>query len=146
MAANTGLAAYGTTLSRGGTAIGDAYTEIADVVDLKPSGLTVTTLDASHLTSPSGVKESIPGMLDPGQWDLELSWNQGTSTHDTLLDDITTVPQTVRYWKIVFAPSSSPSATWKSLGYVSKFQVGAPHDGKLTASVTIKLSGPVTRS
>lgn len=146
MAANTGLSGFGTVLSRGGTAIGDAYTAIADVIDLNHGGYKVTELDATHLTSPSGVKESIPGMVDPGQFDFDLNWNPDTATHDTLQDDVTTVPQTVRYWKVEWAPSSAPSETWRFQGYVSKYAPKAPHDGKMTAALTLKVTGPITRS
>src|SRR3990167_4756734 len=111
MAVTAALSGFGLVFSRGGTLIGDAYTAIAEVIDFDLSGVTVGDLDASNMDSPNGFAESIPGMADLGSATFDLNWNADTATHETLLTDAETVPQTRRFWKVDWPPASAPSAT-----------------------------------
>jgi len=146
MAATAALSGFGTVLARGGTAIGDAYTAIAEVMDINFSGTTVTKLDASNMDSPNGHEESIPGMAAIGEFTFDVNYNLDTATHETLQADVETVPQTRRYWKITFPPASSSVGNWIFFGYVSKFIPKVPFNGKMTATVGLQGSGKYTRA
>lgn len=146
MAATTALSGFGLQFQRGGTATTDSYTSIAEVLDFSFSGVTVTALPASHMGSPNGFAESIPGMADLGEVTFDVNWNADQATHNTLLTDAETVPQTSRYWKVIWPPSSTPSETWVFFGFVTKFSPKAPVNGKMTASVVIRASGKATRT
>ena len=146
MAVTAALSGYGAILARGGVLIGDAYTAIAEVQDINFSGTTVTKLDASNMDSPYGHEESIPGMAATGEWTFDINYNLDTATHETLQADVETVPQTRRFWKLTFPPASASVGNWICFGYVSKFVPKVPHNGKMTASVGIQLSGKFTRA
>lgn len=146
MAITAALSGYGLQLQRGGTASTDAYVAVAEVIDFDLSGVTVTELDASNMDSPNGFKEKKAGMADLGSITFDVNWNPDTSSHGTLLTDAETVPQPNRYWKVLWPPSSAPTETWVLYGFVKKFSPKAPHDGKMTASLEIALSGKATRT
>jgi hypothetical protein len=146
MAVTAAVVGFGAVFARGGTAIGDSYVAVAEVVDFNFSGTTVSVLDASNMDSPNGHAEKVPGMADAGEWTFDVNYNLDTSSHETLQTDVETVPQTQRYWKLTFPPASASQGNWIAKGFVSKLVPKVPHNGVQRASVTISLSGKFTRA
>ena len=130
------IPAFGATLKKGTTAI-------AEVLDISGPNLSRATIDATSHGSTGGWKEYLAGVKDGGEVSFTVQYVPTNSTHDastgllSLLDD--TTPST---FSLVFPDSGS--TTWTFNGWVTAFHPSAPVEGKLTAAVTIKVTGQPT--
>jgi len=139
------IAAYGIALKQGDGGSPESFTDIAQVVNLGGPSLKLDPLDVTNHGSTSGWREFIGGLLDAGEVTLELNYDPAEGTHDAttgLIADMTA--RTVRNFQLVFPDSGS--TLWSFAALVTGFEIGAPVDGKLTASATLKLSGQPTLS
>lgn len=134
----SGLDAFGTKLKRGDGGGPEVFTAIAKVTDIGGPGLKRDTYEVSDHDSPSQWEEFIGGFKRSGEVSLDINYDP--SVHNTLLADLSDVNP--RNYQLVF-PSSPPS-TWSFKAILNGFEPGAPHDDKLTASVTFKVSGVPT--
>lgn len=133
----SGIDAFGTTLSRGdGIEPTEAFTPIANVTNITPPSLSRDTSDVTAHDSADGWREFIGLLKDGGEVSIDVNYDP--SKHDTLVDDFDDVD--TRSYKITF-----PDATeWAFEAIMTGFEPDAPHDDKLTASVTFKVSGKPT--
>lgn len=127
-----GKAAYGTLLKRSGTTL-------AEVTNISGPGL---TLDALEMTShdSSGDREFIGGLMDGGEVTCEVNFLPANATHKQVIADMKA--RTVTTWSIVWSDGSS--TTWSFSAFPTAFEPSAPVDGKLSASITLKVTGSVT--
>lgn len=133
-----GLDAFGTKLKRGDGGGPEVFTAIAQVTDIKGPQLKRDTYDVSDHDSPSQWEEHIGGFKRSGEVSLDINYDP--SVHNSLLADLNDA--TPRNYQMVF-PDSPPS-TWSFKAILTGFEPGAPHDDKLTASVTFKVTGVPT--
>ena len=116
------------------------YNELAEITNITPPNFETDDVDVTHMQSPNRTREFIAGLTDPGEASFEMNWVPGSAT-DMLLLDLKTAG-TVVNWKIVW-----PNATyWEFTGYVKGFEPTAETEDKLTATITIRVSGSVTPS
>lgn len=146
----TTVVAYGTLLTSGS----QTY-KISQSRDITGPSLSRTSVDVSNVAGDSavidgktvGFKEFKPGMIDAGEisCDLVIDPDQdqidGTATtgdHPILFQNET--------WTIEWPPqvATNTGATFACDGFLTQYDVNAPFDGELTASITIKLSGAPT--
>ena len=73
------LSTYGIRI--GGTG---SFQKVAEVTNLTPPGRTRDTVDATHLESPDGYKEYIPGLKDAGEATLTINFDP--ADQDILLE------------------------------------------------------------
>ncbi len=132
-----GVAAKGTLLKRGGTLSTDAYVSVGRVVSIGGPNTSQEALDVTHMESADGYKEFIGGLRDGGEIALEINYDPQNSTHQNLQSDIDT--GTLRYWRVVFPTTIAVTAQFQAL--VTAFSRTAEVASKLTASVTLKISG-----
>ena len=130
-----GMAAYGVTLQIGGS-------NLAEVNSFGGPGLTLDPIEITHHESTDAWKEYVGGLLDGGEVTLDVNFlpTEQTHTGDTagsLLYCLTT--RVVRNFELTWPDTSS--TTWAFAALVTAFEVSAPVDDKLGASVTLKLSG-----
>jgi predicted secreted protein len=130
-------AAYGTVLNRGGV-------PIANVQSISGPGLTLDTEDVTTHDSSSAWEEVVATILRSGEITLDIVYDPNAATHKYasggLLYDM--VLRTATAYTLVFP--SSGTVTWSFNAFVTGFEPSAPHDGALTASVTMKLTGAPT--
>jgi hypothetical protein len=89
-------------------------------------------------------REFIKDLKDGGDVTFDINYNPTDPTHNAatgLLSDFAN-NTTVDTWALQFPDVAA--TTWTFPGILTGFQAGAPHDGKLTASVTIKVAGKPT--
>lgn len=133
----TKYAAFGTLFKRGSTAI--AY-----VTNVSGPGLSADTEDVTSHDSTAAWEEHVATILRSGEVTLDLEYDPNAATHKNasggLLYDLAS--RTAQTFSIVFP--SSGTVTWSFSAIVTGFEPSAPHDGALTATVKLKLTGQPT--
>lgn len=120
------------------------YTTIAEVTTISGAELTLDILEATnHNTSTLGYKEKIGGLLDAGTVTFSINYIPTSGTHNVttgLLRDMKN--RTLRNFKLVM--SDSGATTWVLPALVQKFSPKFPVDNKISADVTLAISGVPT--
>jgi predicted secreted protein len=133
----TKYSAFGTLFKRGAATI-------AQVSNISGPGLSLDTQDVTSHDSTGAWEEVVPTILRSGEVKLDLVYDPNEATHKYaaggLLSDM--VLRTATAYSLVF-PSVAP-VTWTFNAFVTGFEPSAPHDGALTASATLKITGQPT--
>ncbi|MDT3395433.1 phage tail tube protein [Streptomyces sp. B1866] len=133
-----GLDAFGTQLQRSDMATPTAtFTAIANVTSITPPALARETLDTTTHGSPDGWREYIGGLKDGGEVSIDINYDP--RLHDQLAADFGDANP--RDYKVVW-PGTLGS--WSFAAVMTGFQPSAPHDDKLSATVTFQVSGEPT--
>lgn len=134
-----GYAAYGTLLKIGdGAGTAEVFTTIAEVGDIDGPSMSVDTIDMTNHSSPGARKEFIPSLIDSGEISFPVNFIPDDSTHDAttgiqkIMND-----RDVWNWQMVFPDTTT--VTFAAM--VTKFGLKEPVAGKLSADVTLKISG-----
>lgn len=132
------LAANATKFQRGtGTPL--TYSDIAEVTDLKGPGMKVDAIEATGYDS-DGAKEYIGGLLDGGEVSLELNFVPTDTGHVALRTAF--MAKNVGDYQIVFP--DTPSTKWSFQALITGFELATPVDDKVTATVTLQITGTPT--
>lgn len=142
MAATVGTSGFGTLLKRGDGTSNETFTTVAEVVNISGPGESLELIDATHMESPSSYREYIPSLLDSGEVTFDMNFLPNDANQSGLRTDLT--GRTKRNWQLVFTDSNT--TTYSFAGYVTSIEPSAQIDDKLSASATIKVTGPVTAS
>lgn len=138
-----GISAFGTSIKLGDGASPEVFTTIAEVVEIGGPGLELDMIEITNHSSTGGWEEHVGGILRTGEVTLDINYDPAGGTHDAstgLIADM--VARTLRNFQLIFPDTGT--TTWTFSAYVQKFEPGAPVDDKLSASVTLKLSGQPT--
>lgn len=129
-----GIDAFGTSLSRSNMdPVTPVFTAIANITSLSPGGVTREILDVTAHDSPNGYMEFLGGLKDPGEVSFDINYEP--AVHDVLLDDFE-LDDPVDY-EVAF-----PDGTVMAFpAILTEFAREAPYDDKLSASITMKISG-----
>lgn len=137
--------ALGTLLKRGDGGGPEVFTTIAEVTGITGPSLTTETIDVTSHESAGGFREFIAGLKDGGEVTFEINYIPDSASHDNtagLLKDYT--DKTLRNFEIIWPDVSLTKWSFKAL--ITSFTPEAPATGndKLSASVTMKVSGAPT--
>jgi hypothetical protein len=131
---------YGTTVVFGTSAFS------AELLSVDWGGISREAIDVTHMGSGApgagvfGNMEFIPNDIsDPGELTMEIHFNPDT------LPPIDAVAETVTVTFPLFAGDTTP-ADWEGSGFVTSYEPTVPHDDKMTATMTVKFSGNITRT
>ena len=133
---------HGSLLKRGNGASPEIFETIAEVTNINPPDTEGEDVKVSHMESPGGFHEYIPGMQEGGEVSFTINLIPAHPTHNSttgLAADKRT--RATKNWKIELAGNV---ATWAFSGYVKGFKVAIPVDDKVAADVTIKVTGEPT--
>jgi hypothetical protein len=137
-----GLAAYGCKLLIG-TSTG---AEIANVTNISGPGLETETIDVTAHDSGSAYREIVPSFKSGGEFELELNFDPDETTHSSsaggllyLWDNKTRQQFTIQF-------TDATPTKWNFYAYVTGFEIEAPYDDKLSATVTLMVDGGYTWS
>jgi predicted secreted protein len=138
----SGLDAFGTILAREGNTPG-TYVALANVSNIGGPGLSRETIDVTAHDSPNAYRQFVGGLKDPGEISFDINYDP--LVHDTLVADLDlTASGGAKNWKITWPKSTgqvTAGNTWTFPAIMTGFEPGAPIDDKLSASVTLKVSG-----
>lgn len=113
----------------------DVYTTIGEQTAVNPFGIAVDSIDASHEGSPNGYREFIPGLKDSGEASFEINYVPGGSAEAAIMSAI----GTTKVCRAVF-----PSGAYAQYSaFITEFSPEAPLDDKMTASITLKITGEI---
>ncbi len=133
----SGLAGFGTMFQVGDGASPETFTTVADVSDISGPSISLNAIDVTTHDSTDGWAEFVGGVIDAGEVSFDINFDPAETTHQNLRTLLTN--RAVNNFRIVFP--TSPVTTWQFAGLVTSYEVNAPVDDKLSASITIKITG-----
>jgi predicted secreted protein len=139
MASATGTATgLTTTASSANTIAGETLAPIAYVSNIGGPGLSADTEDVTTHDSTGAWEEHVVTILRTGELSLDIVYDPSAATHDasTGLVALLEAGYPVGFSIVFPAP-----VTWAFAAVITGFEPSAPHDGALTASVKMKLTG-----
>lgn len=125
------IAGVGTQFYRNGTAL-------AEVNSINGPGMTRDFIDVTSLDSTGGYREFTAGFRDGGTVTLNMNFTR--ATYDLMKADFENDEEQI--YEIVLPDDDVTSVEF--LGLVTELPLTIPTDDKVTADVTIKVSGAVT--
>jgi len=131
-----GLDAFGVILEREETIDAEDFVAIANIESLSGPGVEREQIDVTSHDSPEQWEEFVFGIKRTGEVSCDVNYDP--SEHDGILqgDFATSEP---RNYRIIWP---DPAETiWAFKAGLTGFEPDAPHDDKLSASLTFKLSG-----
>jgi len=121
----------------------EAFTTIAQVRNISGPGLSLDVEDVTTHDSTGAWEEVVATILRSGEVTLDLVYDPATATHGWGIGLLAVMPRrATRNFQVIFPDAGS--TTWSFAADVVNFEPDAPHDGALTASVTLKLTGSIT--
>lgn len=126
---------HGTKFAIGNGATPEVFTDAAGVTSLSGPGLSRDMIDVTDMDSPDGYREFIGALKDAGEVQVDLEFDPDGSTTSALLS---LLGQTsAKNFRITFPDTTA----WAFSGWLSNFEPSDPHDDKMTASATFKVTG-----
>lgn len=139
-----GVAAYGTLLLRGDADTPEVFTEIAEVTNISGPNWALDALDMTSHSS-SGDREFVGGLIDGGEITLECNFIPTDTTQGFdggVLEDLTT--RTQHNYQLQFSDSIADPTIYEFVAFPTAFEPSGVVDGKLSASVTFKVTGAIS--
>src|SRR5262245_32304081 len=143
MAASEAQLGYGSVFEIQTETSPDAYVAIAEVTNITPPSAQIDQVDVTHMQSPNRYREFISGLIDGGEAKFDMNFVPG-STSDDRFFELLGLPTGVsrrRSCRISF-PNGH---TWTFDAELTGYEPDIPTDDKMTATVTFKVSGPISR-
>ncbi len=132
------IAGKGAIFKRGDGTSSESFTAIAEVTNVTFDGITRDQIDVTNLDSVSGYREKIAGFRDPGTVTLDMNWT--LDTFDDFLVDFES-DDTVNYQLVM---PDTGATTFNLTGLATSLGMVTPTDDRISSSVTITLTGPIT--
>lgn len=105
---------------------------LAEITDTTPPEMARESIDTTHTATPDGAMTFIPSdLIDYGECGCDINFDEGRTP------PIDQPAETV----VINFPSGT---TWTFQGFLTNYAPAAPIDDRMTASVTIKVSGKIT--
>lgn len=125
------------------TVAGVALTDIVQIVSIGGPSLAVDTEDVTTHDSTGAVEEHVATIIRSGEVSFDIEYDPVAATHDNTTGLISRLSsKAISQYQIVFPDAAG--TMWTFDGWTSGFEPGEPHDGALTASVTVKVTGSPT--
>lgn len=116
------------------------FTAIAEVKDVTGPDRQTNFEDATSYDSVA-FNEFVPTLTNPGSLGFSIFFKTN-ATHTLLLSD--QEANTIRNYQL-YIPTSTPQ-TWSFAAYVETFTLGLPVGGLMSADVSLKVAGAITRA
>lgn len=132
-----GIDAFGTRFQKQVLAV---YEDLAHITNIGGPGLERETYDVTTHQSPGAWREFIGGLKDAGEVSIDINYDP--ADHDELVADLE--EENPLTYRIVWPDVDE--TTWTFSAIMTAFEPEAPHDDKLSASMSFKLTGRPTLS
>lgn len=137
-------AAYGNiVLSIGDGASPEVFTTVAGVKSIDGPNTELAFIESTDFDSSGGFREYIAGLKDPGQLQMTLHFDPGSTGHISLLTKHDA--GTLHNFKLQLL-SGSPGKKWSFAAYVASVGPRLEVDGLIEAQVTLRITGSINRS
>ncbi len=118
----------------------EIFTTVAEVNNISLNGRSLELIDGTHMESPNSHREYIPSLLDSGEVTFDVNFLPAHAQQVGLETDRTN--RVKRNFTLTWTDTAA--TTYSFSGYVTGFDVQSQIDDKLSGSVTIKITGPIT--
>ena len=139
--ATVAVSSFGTLLKIGDGGGSEVFTTIGEVLDIKGPSFALGTEEVTAHDG-SGWREYVPTLKEIGEITFDINFNaaatQGFSAG--LYNDA--VNKTKRNFQIVLPTTSAKTGSFAA--YVTGFEIDAPVEGALRASITLMGTGAIT--
>jgi len=142
MPASNAILGYGSVFEIVSDSSPDAYVPMAEVKSITPPSADVDQVEVTHMQSPGRYREFISGLIDGGEVSFEMNFIPG-SPSDARIFELLNLPAGVsrrRACRISFPTGR----TWFFDAEITGYEPDVPFDDAMTATVTLKVSGPVS--
>ena len=116
---------------------GANWVDISEINSITGAGKTRDTIDVTSLDSTGGYREFIGGFRDGGTVTLPMNFTR--STYDTMNTDYES--DDLQNYEILLPDAEGTSFEFEAL--VTELGLAIPADDKVTADVTLKVSGQI---
>jgi predicted secreted protein len=132
------IAGVGAQFKRGDGSSNESFTAIAEVNSISGPSKSRESIDVTSLDSTGGYREFIPSFRDAGEVTLEMNFTRDgyIDMNDDFEDDSS------HNYQIVFPDAGN--TTFEFTAYVTAIGSEVTTDDKVTAPVTLKITGQVT--
>ena len=120
------------------THAGETLGPVAYIQSMSGPGLTLDTEDVTTHDSASAFEEVVATILRSGELSMDIVYDPNDATHDASTGMPAMMESKI---PVGFSMVFPGAVTWAFAAYVTGFEPSAPHDGALTAAVTLKLTG-----
>ena len=125
--------------SSNATTAGVAAVEIADVTNISGPGLKLDTTDVTTHDQATAWEELVATIIRSGEVSLSIVYDPAGVTHYASAGGV--IDRLENKFYTWFSLTFVSTYNWTFSGYMTGFEPGAPVDGALTASVTVKITG-----
>lgn len=137
--------AYGNyVLKKGNGASPEVFTAIAGIRSVNGIKTEVAFNDSTTFDDSGGYRTFEPGLRDPGTMELEIYFDPNDSTYEDLEADHDAQPPALGNYELELLTGSQKKVRAFS-AYVASLGESAEVDGFLQSSVSLRISGPITR-
>lgn len=119
-------------------------TSVGEVIEISLPNPQTEDVEATHFASPNRQREWVAGLIDNGEISFSINWVPGNAT-----DDIITEAQAsgdARGVEIIIPSGTATSETFTFDALIKGFEKNIPIDDRMTATVTMRVSGAVTQA
>lgn len=114
------------------------WEDIAEITGISGPSMSRNTIDTTTLGTAGGYRTFIGALRDPGS--ITLNMNFTRATYEQMKEDFEN--DTSQNYEIILPDEENTSFEFE--GLVTELPLNVPTDDKITADVTIKISGQVT--
>lgn len=118
-------------------------TAIAQVLNIGGPSISRETIDTTDADATDDWRTFIASYIDGGEISLEINYDPDNATHKYADHGILFGFSRTSVENYTLTFSDATPTIWTFDGLITGFEVSMPHDGVLTASVTIKVMGKV---
>lgn len=121
----------------------ESYSEIDEITKIVCPAIQAAVIDATHMASPRRFREFISGMIDLGECSIDMNYVPSSATDDLILSILY---QQSRQCKVVFPNTGDAIVEMRFYATVKSYEPVVPMDDKMSATLTMKVGGPLTRA
>jgi predicted secreted protein len=131
-----GYSAFGVQFQRGdGATPTEVFVTVGEATNISGPGMERDVIDVTSHDSPNRFREYVGGLVDGGEVTFEVNWDP--ALHVGLIADFQ--DPTPRNYQIVMP--DPPGGDWAFTGFITGMGHEYPHDDKMSADFTFKISG-----
>lgn len=130
--------AKGTVLKKGDGGSSETFATIANIMSITPPNPSRDSLETTKHNDSEMWRTFLPGLIDPGEVSIDVTWDPADTTHDFL----TEVAADKANYQVVFPDTAS--TTWQFEAFVINWEPTGEVDGLMSGTLTLKISGEIT--
>jgi predicted secreted protein len=118
-----------------------SYVTVGEITDVTPPSFSKDTIETTHHASTGGIRTFVGGLVDTGEASLEVNYGVADAGHVFLRDAALAANDAPTNFKITYSDSADTTETFAAI--VTGFEASSPMDDRMTATITLKVSGGI---